>query len=495
MTDTLPDPESCYRAVCARDARFDGLFFTAVTTTRIYCRSVCPARTPRRSSCRFYATAAQAERDGFRPCLRCRPELAPGRPATAASLGEAVLARVQAWAHEEGSLESLARSVGLTRRHLRRVLSDQFGVTPLAVVQTQRLLFSKKLLHETRLPITQVAQASGFGSVRRFNALFRERYRMSPTMLRRASGTELGVDDLLTLRLAYRPPLAWDAALSYLAARATPCVEVVDQGAYWRTVTLSSGGALVSGWIRVDAPDGKSQLRVAVPARLYGVLLPLSLRLRAIFDLDADLEQIDRQLGVDPALRRLVAQTPGLRVLGSWDPFELALRAVLGQQVSVAGATTLAGRFAERFGEVIDTPSAQLCRLAPTAERIAQSTPEEVASLGLPRARSHTVVALARFAARGGLMVKPGTPLEEVVARLSDLPGIGGWTAQYVAMRAYRYPDAFPAGDLGLKRALPRAEPERHQAGPTSEKDLLARSHAWKPWRAYAAWHLWNCGH
>jgi AraC family transcriptional regulator of adaptative response / DNA-3-methyladenine glycosylase II len=492
MTSSSLDFESCYRAVRARDARFDGLFFTAVASTGIYCRSVCPARTPLARSCRFYETAAAAEQDGFRPCLRCRPELAPRRGRYAATLAEAILARVQARALEHGTLESLAQGVGLSSRHLRRVLHDAFGVTPIAIIQTERLLFAKRLLHETRLSMTDVALAAGFQSVRRFNALFRARYRLSPSMLRRSVGATNQPRDSIRLRLAFRPPFAWGAALAYLGGRATPGVEAVIDGAYWRTVALDAGPRTLTGWIEVRGVIGEPFLTVDVPAQLTAVLLPLTGRLRALFDLDADPLQIDAQLAVDAALARLVAATPGLRVIGAWDPFELALRAVLGQQISVAGANTLSGRLAQRFGEPVATPVASLTHLAVTAHRLAASTPEDVAAVGLPRSRAATVVALAVFAAAGGLAFPPGVALEEMVARLAALPGIGSWTAQYIAMRAFCQPDAFPAGDLGLKRALPVLDGAKEGVALPSEKALLARSLAWRPWRAYAAAHLWR---
>jgi AraC family transcriptional regulator of adaptative response / DNA-3-methyladenine glycosylase II len=455
---------------------------------------MCPARTPARQSCRFFATAAAAESAGFRPCLRCRPELAPGRPAYAAGLGEAVLARVQANAHRPEGIEALAFEIGLSSRQVRRILREQFGVTPIQIIQTQRLLFAKKLLHETTLSMTQVALAAGFGSVRRFNATFQKHYRLSPSQLRKQTVSRAGQTEGISLKLVFRAPLAFDAALSYLRTRATPGVETVVGNTYWRTVRFPAAQTEFSGWIAVTSVAGQNHLTVRVPAHLAPVLLALTTRLRALFDLDANPQHIDTQLAADPALARLVLATPGLRVIGAWDPFELALRAVLGQQISVAGATTLAGRMADRFGEEVDTPMAGLGRLAPKASRVARCTLDDVASIGLPRARAATIIALARFADGGGLRFSHGVGLEDMVQSLATVPGIGNWTAQYIAMRAFCQPDAFPAGDLGLKRALPFLDGVKPGGDLPSERALLARSEVWKPWRAYAAAHLWRSG-
>ena len=490
-TDNLPDPDSCYRALLARDARFDGLFFAGVKTTGIYCRPICAVRAPRRASCVFFSSAAAAEAAGFRPCLRCRPELAPY--ALQQNLAFAVWQRIAAGALNEAEddesantpLERLASEIGLSSRQVRRILLAHFGVTPVELAQTQRLLFAKKLLQETVLPMPDVAYAAGFRSVRRFNALFVSRYRMAPGALRRAGDDALG--GVLTIRLAYRPPYAWAQMMRYLATRAIPGVEAVQEEGgelhYVRSVRL--GGA--QGWLRVSHLAGRNQLRLEAAGSLAPWLMPLAARVRSQFDLDANPAAIEAHLAQDALLQAAIRQAPGLRVPGAFEPFELAVRAVLGQQVSVAGATTLAGRLAARFGQPASTPWAGAMLHFPTPEELAALPPEALAQIGLPRARAATLVALARFAADGGLRFAPGASLEETVTRLKTVPGIGEWTAQYVALRALRFPDAFPAGDLGLQKAASGTS-----GGRLDERGLQARAVVWAPWRAYAAVLLWH---
>ena len=491
-TDNCPDPDSCYRALLARDARFDGVFFTGVKTTGIYCRPVCAVRAPRRSSCLFFSSAAAAEAAGFRPCLRCRPELAPY--ALQQNLAYAVWQRIAAGALNEGgddeadtggALERLALEVGLSSRQVRRVLLRHFGVTPVELAQTQRLLFAKKLLQETLLPMPEVAYAAGFRSVRRFNALFASRYRMAPGALRRAGGD--AADGALTLRLAYRPPYAWNEMMRYLATRAIPGVEAIQQDAdglhYVRSVRL--GG--VEGWLRVSHLPQRSQVRLEAAASLGPLLMPLAARVRSQFDLDANPAAIEAHLAQDDLLLAAIRHAPGLRVPGAFEPFELAVRAVLGQQVSVAGATTLAGRLALRFGSPAGTPDASACLHFPAPEALAVMPADAVAQIGLPRARAATVIELARFAAADGLRFAPGAGLGDAVARLKTVPGIGEWTAQYIALRALRFPDAFPAGDLGLQKAASGIP-----GGRLDERSLQARAAAWTPWRGYAALLLWH---
>ena len=503
------DADVCYRAVVARDTRFDGHFFTAVRTTGIYCRPVCPARTPRRTSCDFFRTAVAAEHAGFRPCLRCRPELAPGRVDFDTTLAESIFQHLQAGALDEGSLERLADTIGLSSRQVRRIVLDHFGVTPIEVAQTHRLLFAKKLLQETALSMTRVAFASGFGSVRRFNAAFREHYDLAPSALRRASAADArapldgAADDPgeIVLRLAYRPPFDWSVMAAYLARRATAGVERVDTvdgvPVYRRTVATSMAAGAVTGWLSVTVPskiDAKKRGHADVlMVTLSGGLLPVSMhamqRLRALFDLDADPLRIAAHLASDPLLAPTVAALPGLRVPGAWDRFELALRAVLGQQVSVVGASTLSGRLARRFGAPVDTPWDGIDRAAVVPEALAGADLTDIAAIGMPRSRAHAIRELARFAARGGLSMPPGTSCDDAVASLDAVPGIGPWTANYIAMRGLRYPDAFPAGDLGLRKALGLLD---GSATAPSEAALARRAEAWRPWRAYAALALWH---
>jgi len=475
----------CYQALIARDARFDGRFFVGVKTTGIYCRPVCATRPPRAASCVFFATAAAAEKAGFRPCLRCRPELAPGGnsgPPLAQALFSAIRGRVAFG----DSVDQIADLTGYSSRQLRRLTMQFFGVTPVQILQTERLLFAKKLIQETGLPMADVALAAGFGSLRRFNALFRLRYRISPTEMRRPVTREASANGSeLCLRLAYRPPLAWKEMLAFQARRAAPGVEWIspDRGAYARTVSLGAR----RGWVTVSLSERGDMLEVRTPAAFADALWTLLARLRALFDLDANPASIDAHLGADPLLAESVRAHPGLRVPGAWDAFELAVRAVLGQQVSVAGATTLAGRLAARFGEEISTPLEALNRLSPTASAVADASLEDIAGIGLPKARAQTIRDLAASAVRGELEFRPAIGMDEAASALQRVRGIGEWTAQYVAMRALRHPDAFPSADLGLRKALA-------PAGKTlaSARDVAARSARWRPWRAYAALHLWQ---
>ncbi|MCE9603485.1 MAG: helix-turn-helix domain-containing protein [Planctomycetia bacterium] len=429
------DDDACYRALTARDTRFDGLFFVGVKSTGIYCRPVCTAKTPGRNRCRFFAVAALAEQAGFRPCLRCRPELAPGHAPvdSARTIARAAAARIEAGAlNDRGSLEELASGLGLSSRQLRRSVRKEFGVSPVELAQTNRLLLAKRLIAETQLPMVQVAFAAGFESVRRFNALFRSHYRLTPSTLRHST-SQGNAADCLRLTLAYRPPLDWAAMLGFLSA-----------------------------------------LAPALPSLLV--------RLRNLFDLDARPDIIAGQLALDPLLARLVELRPGLRVPGAFDSFELGIRAILGQQVSVRGASTLAGRFAERFGEAIETPWACLNRVTPTAAVLSAVRSGTLAGLGLPSARAESLRTFASAVSRGEIDLDPGPDPTMIVGKLRELPGIGPWTAEYIAMRALRWPDAFPTGDLGLMKAL----------GSSSAKAMEKAAEPWRPWRAYAAMHLWE---
>lgn len=478
-----PGGEIYYRALCARDTRYDGVFFTAVKTTGVYCRPVCKVKTPKATSCTFFASAAAAEAAGYRPCLRCRPELAPY--AVQQNLAHAVWQMIAAGALNDGDTEALAEKVGLSSRQLRRILLEHFGVTPVELAQTQRLLFAKKLLQETQLPMAELAFAAGFGSVRRFNALFAERYGMAPGSIRRTAA-DANRPDAVVLRLAYRPPYAWSALKDYLGARAMPGLESViadEQGAaYVRSVRLEQA----SGWIKVSHRAEREQIELEISPSLAGVLMPLVARVRKLFDLDANPEQIASHLSQDALLAAQIERFPGIRVPGSFDPFELAVRAILGQQVSVAGATTLAGRLVKKFGDPTETPFAEVTHHFPTPAQLAAQTVADLRAIGLPQKRAETLQGFASFARDGGLQFTPGTTLEAVVARLCELPGIGPWTAQYIAMRALSYPDALPSGDLGLLKAVtPEGEARR------TTKQLDALSTAWSPWRAYATMLLW----
>jgi AraC family transcriptional regulator of adaptative response / DNA-3-methyladenine glycosylase II len=468
------DADAMYAAMASRDRRFEGQFVVGVRTTGIYCRPGCPARIPKRDNVRFYACTAAAQADGLRPCLRCRPDAAPGTPAAVGSPTTVAraLRLIAQGALDESGIEALAERLGVTDRHLRRLFDRHLGASPLAVARTQRAHFARKLLEETALPMTEVAGAAGFASLRRFNDAMRATFHATPSELRRRGSRSQSSDDsgALGLSLPLREPFAYEELLAFLAARAIPGVERVAHGTYARTVT--AGGR--AGSIEVSRAPGAGALSLQVRAAPGADLFTLVARARALFDLDADPIRIDALLARDARLRRSVRAHPGLRVPGAWDGFEIAVRAILGQQVSVAAATTLAGRLVARFGEPVDGPMDGLTHLFPTPDALARA---DVASIGLPRARAEAIRQLARAAADGG------RPFESVDG-MTRLPGVGPWTAAYVAMRAGRDPDAFPSGDLALLRV---------SASPSS-RALEAKSEAWRPWRAYAAVHLWTKG-
>ncbi len=479
-----PDPAALYTALAARDPRFDGVFFVGVTSTGIYCRPVCTARTPRAANCRFFDSAEAAEKARFRPCLRCRPELAPGLAPVddGRRIAGLVAQRIDEGMLDDGSgLETVAARFGWSSRQLRRMVQRELGVSPMELVLTRRLLLAKQLLTETTLPIGQVAFASGFSSLRRFNDAFSGRYGMPPTRFRTAAEDARGAvatGDTLTLQLGYRPPFDWAGLLCFRGARATAGVERVTTDAYLRTVQLGEH----RGWIRVRHRPERRALTVELPHALTPVLPALLGRLRHLFDLSARPDLIAAHLARDPLLAGAVQLSPGLRVPGAFDGFELAVRAILGQQVTVRAATTLAGRFAEAFGAPVRTPHEGLERLSPTAQRVAAASLDEVASLGIIQARARGILALAREVADGRLSLDAGVEPEGTIARLVALPGIGPWTAHYVAMRALRWPDAFPSGDVVV----------RQQLGGLAAAQAEARSQPWRPWRGYATLHLWR---
>jgi AraC family transcriptional regulator of adaptative response / DNA-3-methyladenine glycosylase II len=477
------DAQTCYRALRARDARFDGRFFVAVSSTRIYCRPVCTVKPPRRENCRFYPSAAAAESGGYRPCLRCRPELAPGNASIDATsrMAQAAASLIEDRTLDEEGLEAVAARLGITDRHLRRAFGAEFGVSPVEFAQTQRLLLAKRLLTDTALPVTEVAFASGFGSLRRFNALFKQRYRLKPSQLRGQPRKHINssgsiVADALNFELSYRPPYDWPALSAFLAARAVAGVEMVEGGRYRRTARIRVDGKDHSGWIEVSPSPKKPALRVAVAASLAKALPPVLSRVKALMDLACNPAEISAALGP------LAGAHPGLRVPGAFDGFEVAVRAILGQQVTVAAARTVAGRFAAAFGDRIETPFTGLSVLFPEAKRIAELPYGRIARLGMPGARARSLIALARAVADGDLDLMPNADIEATLDKLRALPGVGEWTAHYIAMRALAWPDAFPHGDFGVKKAL----------GETDARKVLAAGEAWRPWRAYAVMHLWN---
>ncbi|WP_224372249.1 DNA-3-methyladenine glycosylase 2 [Hyalangium versicolor] len=476
----LLDQDLCYRALSGRDARFDGRFFTCVKTTGIYCRPICPARTPKRENCIFVPSAAAAEELGYRSCLRCRPETAPDTPAWAGT--EASVARalrlIDEGALDEGSVEQLAARLGVGVRQLHRVFVRHLGASPHAVASSRRLLAAKQLITETVLPFSEVAIASGFQSLRRFNDAVQKAYGRSPSTLRRPSkASEAGASSAISLRLGYRPPFDWERVLGYLAGRAIPGVEVVEAGTYRRTYRL--GGT--TGTLEVSHNPELRSLRVRIDASGSAPVRQIVARLRRLFDLNADPAAIAAALGSDPILGPRLARARGLRIPGTFEPFELFVRAVLGQQVSVKGATTLAGRLVQRCGRQVVARDG-LTHLFPTAEELAQA---DLSGLGLTGGRIHALKSLAAACASGACELKPGVSLEDSVARLVSLPGIGEWTAHYVALRALGEPDAFPTADLGLRKVA--------GGGVAIEPRVLERmAEAWRPWRGYAALLLWT---
>ncbi len=471
--------EHCYRALRTHDARFDGHFFVAVSSTGIYCRPVCAVRTPRPENCHFYISAAAAESAGYRPCMRCRPELAPGNASVDATRR---LARVAAELIDEGalndqSLPALAEQLGVSDRHLRRSFKEQYGVAPHQYAQTRRLLLAKQLLTDTRLTVTEVAMNSGFSSLRRFNALFKECYRMTPSALRKMrKNSTPGQSEQLQLSLSYRQPFDWQRLIGFLSKRTIAGVESVTDNSYHRTLRLQQGDRTLSGWLSVSESETPGRLLLQLPSALAPALPVILTRIRRLFDLDCNPEPIAQQLG------SLAEARPGLRLPGAFDGFEMAIRAIVGQQVTVKAAHTLAGRLAERFGLPLDTPAKALNRTFPDAARLSEASIDDIASLGIVSSRARAIIALARAVADGELNLNHCSDIDHSIEQLQALPGIGPWTAQYIAMRALSWPDAFPASDLGLIRAMGLKQP----------KQLQEQAEAWRPWRAYAVIHLWT---
>jgi AraC family transcriptional regulator of adaptative response / DNA-3-methyladenine glycosylase II len=474
------DHDLCHRAVLARDVRHDGRFFTCVKTTGIYCRPVCPARPPKPENCLFLPSAAAAQQAGFRPCLRCRPESAPdlGAWRGASATVSRALRLIEDGALDEGDLDNLALRLGIGERQLRRLFARHLGASPVAVAQTRRVLLARQLIHQTALPMTQVALASGFGSVRRFNETFQTLYDRPPGDLRRHSAVRPS-DPGISLLLPYRPPYDWDSMLAFLEIRALPGMETVRGGVYRRVIRLNGETATLA----VSHVPERASLRVEVRLVALNLLPVVIARVRRMFDLAADPAAIGQVLAQDPSLAPLVAARPGLRAPGGWSDFEIAVRAVLGQQVSLKAAIGLTAKLVQTLGPPVDTGIEGLDRAFPAPDQV---TPGAAAGLPIPRARAAALAGLAAAAAADPQLFDPRGDLEATVERLKALPGIGEWTAHYVALRALRESDAFLAGDAALLRALAvdGIRPTARQA--------LARAQAWRPWRAYALMHLWT---
>ncbi len=481
------DREACYRALETRDPRFDGLLFVGVTSTGVYCRPVCPARTPKLQNCRFFGSAAAAQEVGFRPCLRCRPETAPDLASWRG--GSSTVSRALALI-ADGAIDGegagvgrLAERLGIGERQLRRLFQEHLGASPIAVAQTRRVLFAKQLIQESRMPMIEVAMAAGFGSVRRFNETFRNLYHRPPSALRRKAleGSASGAAGV-TLQIRYRPPYDWDSMLAYLAARAIPGIETVDDGSYLRTVEIDD----LVGSVRIVHLPRKESLAVTIRFPDVRSLPVIVTRVRRLFDLGADIGTIEAHLSRDPLLAPLVARHPGLRAPGGWDGFELAVRAILGQQVSIAAARRLAGQLVARHGRALPSDRVShpdLSHAFPTARRLAAA---ESIELAMPAARRASLAALAEAAVADPNLFHPFGSIDEATARLRSIRGVGDWTAQYIALRALRETDAFPASDVGLLRGAALLGDIR-----PSPRGLLELAESWRPWRAYAAQHLW----
>jgi AraC family transcriptional regulator of adaptative response / DNA-3-methyladenine glycosylase II len=480
------DLDLCLRALGTRDRRFDGRFFIAVKTTGIYCRPICPARTPRPENVTFFPTPAAAEEAGYRPCRRCRPETAPASPAWQGT--SATVTRALRLLGTESRVDRLADRLGVGERHLRRLFAEHLGASPRSVLMSQRVHFARNLLDETDLPLEELALAAGFGSARRLRAAVTKTFGRSPDAIRHAarharSRARQAGEAPLTLKLPYSAPYDFARMLEYRRARAIPGVEIVSRGTYRRSVTTSAG----SGVLEIAHGDGALELRVWLKGTPD--LFPLVERVRRMLDLDADTVAIAAHLSKqDKALAPILSKRPGMRVPAAWDPFELAVRAILGQQVSVAAATTLSGRMVERFGTPHPVGERHgVPRLFPTAVTLASAGEDGLAKLGMPGARARGLAAFSRAVADGTLNLAPASDLESAIAAMCAIEGIGPWTAHYVALRGLGEPDAFPASDLGLRKAL--AAPGEK---PLSEAELLRRAERWRPWRGYAAIHLWS---
>jgi AraC family transcriptional regulator of adaptative response / DNA-3-methyladenine glycosylase II len=486
----LLDPAICYRALQTHDERFDGRLFVGVTSTGIYCRPVCPARPARLENCRFFCSAAAAAEAGFRPCLRCRPETAPDLgswrgTSNTVSRGLALIAAGELDG-EDATVERLAERVGVGGRQLRRLFLQHLGASPGTVAQTRRVLFAKRLIHDTRLPMAEIALASGFNSVRRFNETFQQLFHRAPSMLRRRGtvalpeGTVAG--DGVTVRLRYRPPYDWAAMLAHLRGRALEGVERVDETSYRRTV-LEDG---VAGTVEVRHDPDRQSLQVTIRFPRVHALPVIIGRVRHLFDLGADVASIGAHLARDPLLAPLIAQRPGLRVPGGWDGFEIAARAILGQQVSVEAARKLVTQLVRLCGAAVPPGNGGDPTLHTAFPTAAQVAGQDLRTLTMPRARQQTLRALAAAAAADPLLFQPAATLDQTTARLRALHGIGDWTANYIALRAGREPDAFPATDVGLLRGAAVRVGRKIPA-----TALQARAASWRPWRGYAAQHLW----
>jgi AraC family transcriptional regulator, regulatory protein of adaptative response / DNA-3-methyladenine glycosylase II len=483
------DRSVCYRALQTRDARFDGHFFTAVLTTKIYCRPICPARIPYLKNCLFLPSAAAAHQAGFRPCLRCRPEIAPnliGRLESGSTVFDRALSAIATGAVDEAGIGELATQLGVSDRHLRRLFTKQLGASPVNVAQTRRILFAKQLIDETALSMTDIAMAAGFASIRCFNDAMQKTYQKPPRDLRKlkAMTTESNKNPHITLKLPFSPPYDWDTLITILAGRAMPGIEVVASDSYRRTIAIGQA----HGVIEVCPVPGENYLIANIQFPEVTASIQIVDRLRRMFDLSANTTVITAHLATDPYLADIIAAKPGLRIPGAWDGFELAVRAILGQQISVAAATTLASRLVAAYGEPlvageISCVASELRFVFPRPEQLIGA---DLTKLGMTKARAQAIESLAVAIVENPDLLQGFQTLEDAVKQLCKLPGIGEWTAHYIAMQSLREPDAFPSGDLALLRSISKHDPLMTKA------KLAKRSENWRPWRAYAAMYLWS---
>ena len=478
------DPKACYVAMSTHDSRFDGRFFVGVSSTGIYCRPVCRVKLPKFENCSFFSNAAAAEASGYRPCMKCRPELAPGKaPIDSASrLAEKAVLIIEENSRDELKLAEVAEILNITDRHLRRIFFNEFGVTPVQYLQTKKMLLAKSLLTDTKISMADVAMAAGFNSIRRFNDLFLKQYGMPPGKLKKRIGRE--DQDEISVSLAYRPPYAWDNLLSFLGHRAVPGVEFIYDGMYRRTVAMEKSGKIFRGWVAVKNQKKSNTLSVTVSTGLLPVLAKVLARIRFLFDLNCDpVEVFEHLYHSDTVIRNLLVS--GIRLPGSFDPFEISVRAVFGQQISVKAAQTIAGRFVQLYGQEIKTPFPELSFTFPLPEIVCAAGTEietRLGNAGVTSARSRTVLALAEAVKSGNLNLSLSSDPATETKKLLDIPGIGQWTAQYIAMRALGWPDVFLSTDHGIRKFFPGM----------SQAAIEQLSEFWQPWRSYATINLWN---
>ncbi len=480
------DPDTCYKAIASHDRRFDGRFFVGVSSTGVYCRPICAVRTPKSENCTFYESAAAAEKHGFRPCLRCRPELAPGHGLADISgrLAQAAATLIDEGFMAEAGVAQLSARIGVTERHLRRLFDTEFGVSVHEYAQTQKLLLAKRLLTDTTLPVTQVALAAGFGSVRRFNDVLKERYGLTPLAMRRRAAD--GMADRLVFELGYRPPLAWAEWLEFLNVRIVDGVEQSHGGVYTRTIAIDADGQRHLGWVRLEHVPKRTVVRVTLSASLARVIPQALGKVRRLCDLGCRPDIVDAHLG------DLAADTPGMRLPGTFDGLEIAVRAIIGQIISVVQARRILVRLVQIAGDAlpedamagfVSTPhAAPLTHAFPTAQALAALPDADYQAAGVALGKIRSIRALARKIVAGDIRLDPHAAPDDTVARLREIEGIGDWTAQYVAMRALGWPDAFPGTDYALRKVL----------GVSTVRAMQNMTVHWAPWRAYAAIHLWH---